>query len=247
MSGVRLFFALCVLVSGLLVISVLIGTPASADAPPEVTAGLAVWRGYKCEGCHPLFGQGGPYAPDLTHIYRQRGDTYLREFLLNPGAFHPGQRIMPAPGLTVSETDSLLAFLDWVGAQPAAAKWPPRPIQISGGGRSGVSAAPSGGANIERDPAARGKALFAQPPAICSTCHSLEPNVTIVGPSLAGVAGRARTRVAGQSAEAYLRNSIINPSDFIVPGFQDVMQKNLGDTLTAAQINDIIAFLLTLK
>ena len=51
----------------------------------------------------------------------------------------------------------------------------------------------------------------------------------------------------GSAAEQYLRDSIINPSDFVVPGFPDAMQRNLGDKLTGDQINDIIAFLLTQK
>jgi hypothetical protein len=60
------------------------------------------------------------------------------------------------------------------------------------------------------------------------------------------VAARAQTRVLGQSAEEYLRNSILNPGDFIVPGFNNVMAQNLGDMLTGAQINNIVAFLMTL-
>ena len=91
----------------------------------------------------------------------------------------------------------------------------------------------------------RGRYLFSNAPAICSTCHSLQPNVVIVGPSLAGVASRAGSRVDGMSADEYLRNSIVHPSAFIVPGFQDVMQKNFGDVLTSDQINDLIAFLKT--
>ena len=42
------------------------------------------------------------------------------------------------------------------------------------------------------------------------------------------------------------RISIIKPGVYIVPGFEDVMQKNFGDVLTSEQINDLIAFLMTL-
>lgn len=251
MSGTRLFFAVCLLISAVAFVLAIPSTMPEKAMPPAPSVGMRVWQEYKCEGCHTLYGQGGNYAPDLTHIYATRGGDYLREFLLNPAAFHPNQRQMPMFGLTKSESDNLLAFLQWVSEQPAANTWPPRPINVSGGGSLDVqpvnnSTSNSSAANSD-DPVARGKYLFSNAPAICSTCHSLAPDVVIVGPSLAGVANRAGSRVANMSAEEYLRNSIVHPSDFIVPGFQDVMQKNFGDVLTSDQINDLIAFLMTQK
>jgi nitric oxide reductase subunit C len=115
-----------------MIVAALVGIVVRAitnEVSPEVSAGYDVWRANGCEGCHTLFGQGGPYAPDLTRIYRQRGETYLREFLVNPSAFYPNQRFMPRFNLAVAETDSLLAFLDWVGQQDAG--WPPRAIQVN--------------------------------------------------------------------------------------------------------------------
>ena len=53
--------------------------------------------------------------------------------------------------------------------------------------------------------------------------------------------------MSGVNAEQYIRDSILNPGDYVVEGFPDAMQRNLGDRLTAEQLNDIIAFLLTLK
>lgn len=101
--------------------------------------------------------------------------------------------------------------------------------------------------SLPDDPAARGEYWFKRPPAICATCHALEPDIVIVGPSLAGIASRAASRVPGMDAETYLRDSILDPGAFVVPGFPDAMQRNLGDKLSAAQINDILAFLLTLR
>lgn len=244
MRGTRLFFAVCLVVSAAIVLVLAAVPPREVTA--EAAAGANVWRAYGCEGCHTLYGMGGAYAPDLTHIYAQRGADYLREFLVNPAAFHPGGRMMPAFGLTRSETDNLLAFLQWADEQ--AASWPPRPIQVAGGGSIGLESADVGTtASLPADPAARGEYWFKRPPAICATCHALAPDTVIVGPSLAGIASRAADRVPGQSAEAYLRDSIINPGHFIVPGFPDVMQRNLGEKLSAEQINDIITFLLTLE
>jgi len=248
MSGTRLFFTICLLVSAALVVAVSAGAMRPHPMSTEAAQGWDVWRATGCEGCHTLYGQGGSYAPDLTHIFAVRGEVYLREFWANPGAFHPGQRIMPAFGLTKSETDNLFAFLKWVGEQEPAQGWPPRPIRVNGGSPlSAPIVASAGGQDVPADPVARGEYYFKRPPAICSTCHSLELDVVIVGPSLAGITTRAATRVLGMSAESYIRDSIIHPGDFVVPGFPDAMQRNLGDTLSGDQINDLITFLMTLE
>jgi nitric oxide reductase subunit C len=187
---------------------------------------------------------GGSYAPDLTRIFSQRGDGYLRAFLVNPGAFHPNAiRTMPRFGLTITETDYLIAFLQAVDEE--AGTFPPRPILISGGASADATGQTANA--VPSDPVEAGRYWFSRAPANCSTCHSVEPDVVIVGPSLAGIATRAASRVAGQSAEQYIRNSILDPSAFIVPGFPDAMARNLGAALNGDQINQIITFLMTLE
>jgi cytochrome c2 len=82
----------------------------------------------------------------------------------------------------------------------------------------------------------------------CRICHSLEPGQDLVGPSFAGIASRAAARVPGMGAEAYLRQSILEPNAYIVPGFPaGQMIQNLGETLSEQQIEDLIAFLMTLE
>ena len=82
----------------------------------------------------------------------------------------------------------------------------------------------------------------------CVTCHSLEPDVVIVGPSQAGLGTRAATREPGKSAEEYIRESITNPNAYVVEGFTEgVMYQNYATDLTETEINDIIAYTLTLK
>ncbi len=247
MTGFRVFFAVCLLSALGLLIAAAFGSARAAALPPEAADGMRLWSANRCAACHTLYGQGGAYAPDLTHIAAQRGADYLREFFANPGAFHPGQRPMPRFGLTRTETDALVAFLMWIGEQAPATTWPPQPILVSGGLSAVVAPVAAAASASADDPAARGRALFSSPPAICSTCHALVPDVVVVGPSLAGVANRAGSRVSGLSAEEYLRNSILHPGDFVVPGFQDVMQKNFGNLLTSDQIGDLVAFLLTLR
>jgi cytochrome c2 len=82
----------------------------------------------------------------------------------------------------------------------------------------------------------------------CVTCHSLEPGKTLVGPSHAGVATRAATVVSGTSAEDYLKQSIITPDAHVTEGFTaGVMYQNYGKDLTEQEINDLVAYLMTLK
>ena len=97
-----------------------------------------------------------------------------------------------------------------------------------------------------------GKQLFAQTiiddqPG-CITCHSLAPDTIIIGSSVAGIASRAGSMVSGLSAEEYLRQSIVDPNAYLVPGFpQDTMPPVWGERLSEKQINELVAYLMTLK
>ena len=99
---------------------------------------------------------------------------------------------------------------------------------------------------------ASGEALFAQTLAGsqpgCVTCHSLEDGVSLVGPSMAGLGSVAGSRVSGMSAEDYIHDSIVAPNDFVVEGFgANIMPEAYGTALTEKEINDIVAYLNSLK
>ena len=100
--------------------------------------------------------------------------------------------------------------------------------------------------------AAAGEAIFAQTlvgtqPG-CVTCHSVEPGVTMVGPSLATIGAEAGSRVSGLSAEEYLRQSIQAPNEHIAEGFSaGLMPAALADELSAQELSDLVAYLQTLK
>ncbi len=81
----------------------------------------------------------------------------------------------------------------------------------------------------------------------CIACHSLVEGQTLVGPSWYDVGSHAATRVAGESAPFYLYQSIMEPNAHVVEGFTpDLMPKVYADTLSTAQIADIVAYLLSL-
>jgi cytochrome c2 len=53
---------------------------------------------------------------------------------------------------------------------------------------------------------------------------------------------------ANSDPVAYIRESILDPSAFLVPGFPDnLMPKTYGELFTPDEINDLIAYLLTLQ
>ncbi len=106
-----------------------------------------------------------------------------------------------------------------------------------------------GGMAAKGDPK-RGEQLFNQTVlgqnAGCMTCHSLEPDVTLVGPSLAGIATRAAERVPGMSAEQYLMQSLMEPDAYVVEGFPSGVMPSYKD-LPEQDLADLIAFMMTLK
>lgn len=84
----------------------------------------------------------------------------------------------------------------------------------------------------------------------CVTCHSLDGSVSAeddAGPSLLGIADRAAGRVPGLSAEEYLRESIMTPAEFLAPTYRNGMSRVAAEYLTPTELEDLIAFLLTLK
>lgn len=77
----------------------------------------------------------------------------------------------------------------------------------------------------------------------CATCHSLDGS-DLVGPSFDGLAERAGERVEGLSAEDYLRQSILTPSSYVVPGYAGAMPQTYSRTLSEEDVENLIAFLM---
>ena len=81
----------------------------------------------------------------------------------------------------------------------------------------------------------------------CAQCHALTPDTVVIGPSLAGIATRASTRIQGYSAEEYLEISILSPKEYLVDGFTDTMPTNFGKDLTSDELSAVVAYLMTFK
>lgn len=126
----------------------------------------------------------------------------------------------------------------------------------------GTAALPPGArpVNPSDNPIALGQALFRSITPACNACHSIAPGVNMAGPSLAGLATRAAQLVgSGQysgkagDAEAYIREAIVDPSAYVVPGAmysangQSFMPHSYGKDLSADQIDQLVAYLVSLK
>jgi nitric oxide reductase subunit C len=234
-----------------------------ASNTPEVIAGKHVWHRKNCINCHTLLGEGAYYAPDLTKITQQRGSAYLAAFLKDPTKFYSEERdrrIMPNLKLSDREIEQVIAFLDWV-SKINTQGWPPRPILVSGSatplaGAIGGPPAPA----ASNEPVALGQSLFRAAPPGCFSCHSTAPGVTLVGPSLADIGTTAAQRVKDPSyhgkatdGASYIRESIIEPDAYVVPGptystgGHSLMPPGFNTSLTPQQLDQLIAYLTTLK
>ncbi|MBK8024090.1 MAG: cytochrome c [Chloroflexi bacterium] len=88
----------------------------------------------------------------------------------------------------------------------------------------------------------------------CNLCHTVTADeMRLIGPGLYNVSVRAETRVPDMNAYQYIRHSILVPNDFIVPADAGgpyppgLMPQNYEEVLTPAQLEDVIAYLVTLK
>lgn len=230
----------------------------------DVIAGKEVWHSNNCINCHTLFGEGAYYAPDLTKITKMRGEAYLTAFLRDPQQFYTEEvhrRIMTNPNLNDDEIRQVIAFLDWV-SEVDNQGWPPRPILVSGGlaGAAVGAGRPVREESHSAEPVSLGEAVFNRPEMACVACHALQPGVTLAGPSLAGIGTRAEEIVASAEytgaatdAEGYIRESIVDPSVYLVPGANfsaggvSFMPTDYGTRLSEEEIDHLVAYLLSLR
>lgn len=228
---------------------------------PQVIAGKHVWHRNNCINCHTLLGEGAYYAPDLTKIAQQRGEVYLRQFLQDPARYYSEERhgrLMPNPNLTEQEIGQVIAFLTWVSNIDNQG-WPPRPIVVSAATPQGIVLGTTPPPAASGDPVALGEALFSRTPPACFSCHALQQDVVLVGPSLAGIGTRAAATAAAadykgkaQTAEEYIRESLLQPSAHVVAGQtfsaggQSIMPA-YGAILKPDEIEHLVAFLATFK
>ncbi|MBX5490706.1 MAG: c-type cytochrome [Chloroflexi bacterium] len=180
-----------------------------------------------CVPCHGYNGAGaivpgqGVQAANLT-VHRATGDRDEDRKTLDllvktitrgrPGTAMPAWGLSDGGSLNDEEIREIATFImygDWSEVEPIArAGGGPTPIvpEVAGGG------------------AARARGLFASKG--CAACHTIEEIPTArgnVGPNLSQLGTRAGQDGRPSDLKAYIRQSILQPSAFIVPGFPNAM------------------------
>jgi len=216
-----------------------------------IKAGEEIYRTKgTCEICHQI-GQKGTRAPDLAGVGARAAKAkpgmsakaYLLESLIQPSAhvvegFPP---IMPAVdkppiALNRSEVWALTAFLQSLGGTVDVAL---NDIPASVGATAGATGAPAE-VRLPGDPKA-GKTVYMTKGG-CLACHKAgDIPGTPVGPDL--------SQLARIQTPDYIMKKILDPKGAgTVAGFPPgVMPPTFGQTLTAREFTDLVAFLLTLK
>jgi cytochrome c oxidase subunit 2 len=146
-----------------------------------------------------------------------------------------GHSTMRVPVRVVSKA----AFGRWVASQRKAAGG-----GTSGGGGGGGGKSGGGGGN------ASGKQIFTS--SGCGSCHTLSDAGTNgnVGPKLDDLVAAAKKfgKRRKESAKAYVKESIVDPRAFTVPGFPgNVMPTNFKRQLSDRQVDTLVGYLLSVS
>ncbi len=128
-----------------------------------------------------------------------------------------------------------------------------RPIWLSAMAMVVLGTLAACGGSGDGDPASRGKQIYVK--LGCNACHAINGEGGQIGPDQTHVATTALERIKdpnyrGKAADAaaYIRESIVVPSAYVVPGYQDgVMPKAFAQQLSAQDLDDLVTYLLTLK
>jgi mono/diheme cytochrome c family protein len=255
--GVLVFFF-----SMVLIVAIGINEPDRMDTFDASTDARSIEEGAmlfetNCIGCHGVQGRGiagvAPALNDYNFFVNRLEEVgfsgSLRSYVL--GTVAAGRPVMsadwPAPmptwgqayggPLREDQIEDLTNFiLNWeaeaVVAGPAATEAP---------------------GEVSEDPVERGMNFFISNG--CGGCHTvagLDGAAGQVGPELTHIATVAAGRVPDQTAEEYIRTSIVNPSAYLVEECPtgpcvNAMPANFGERLSPQELEDILTYLQTLE
>jgi mono/diheme cytochrome c family protein len=205
-----------------------------ADDAAAVAAGQAVYESHDCYECHGenLDGDGKfseglkPRPVNLTDPALMNlpfiTDSYLFWRISEGGSQAPFFSAMPAWKAYLTETERW-QVVAYIRSQVGT--------QMSESDQAAIAVIEQGG---------------------CFACHRIEAlgRGGKIGPGWDELGEAAASRVPGMSAEAYIRESILQPQAFTVAGFEDqanTMPADFGETLSAEEIDMLVNFLVNLS
>ena len=184
----------------------------------------------KCGSCHTLAraGTAGTQGPSLDAAFQTALadgiDRDTVEGIVHKQILHPrSDSIMPAGLVQGDDASDVAAYVGFAAAKP---------------GDDQGALATAGLAQAKT-----GEQIFTA--AGCAGCHTFSPagsNGTI-GPNLNDLKAAAAKFGKGKTPEEYVRESILDPGAFLVPGFSNAMPSFKG-RLTDKQIQTLIDYLL---
>ncbi len=219
-----------------------------------------------CSSCHTTDSyRAGSYTSEIS-IQDARWEGWLADIedsriVSAPNLTHFGTRTTLAAGIRDLDRDTLIEWIRDPGEiKPETRMQDHAAVYQTGSGAADLSDAEvadiadyllslvpvEAGAEptptpVVTDPVALGETTFVNN---CTACHSTTSE-NLVGPGLAGIGERAGTRVPGLGADAYIKQSILEPGEFVVDGFSPVMTP--FDSLSVAEVEGLIAYLNTLN
>jgi cytochrome c oxidase subunit 2 len=179
----------------------------------------------------PEFGQKEDIVPGLVtqlHITPTRVGTFPLECTELCGL---GHSLMRTQAIVMEPA----AFDSWLKQQEKNVAPPP-----SSGGTTGTTSTTTSTTSTPSSSA--GLTVFNS--SGCSSCHTLTAAKAtgMVGPNLDKLVSYAKT--AKQPLDAFVQQSIVDPSAYVQPGYPDhVMPGTFGTQLTKTQIDALVAFL----
>ena len=94
------------------------------------------------------------------------------------------------------------------------------------------------------EPVARGRQLYRA--LDCGRCHHIAGDGGRLGPELTRAGAVAEERRPGGARE-YLRQALVEPGAYIVPGERDTMPRGLVTGLSGSDLEALLAYLLSLR
>jgi mono/diheme cytochrome c family protein len=217
------------LAAALCAVVVTLPLAACGRSEPDLEKGKAEFV-EKCGSCHTLAraGTAGTQGPSLDKAFQTALadgiDRETVEGIVHKQILHPRRNsIMPAGLVTGEDAVDVAAYVASAAAKP--------------GNDQGALAS----AGLAQ--ATTGEQIFTA--AGCAGCHTFSPagsNGTI-GPNLNDLKAAATKYAKGQTPEEYVRESIVQPDAFLVPGFGNAMPSFEG-RLTDKQIQTLVEYLL---
>lgn len=230
-----------------------------AQQARAIEVGAALYDSH-CRGCHGIKGEGilGVGPPLSTrHFFENR----LAEVGFE-GALEDYVRLTIAAGRPVGSPEYAVKMPTW-GQQFGGPLRPDQVDALAAFIMNWAKTAPDVVVEIrptptplpvEATPEERGLAAFMA--VACNACHAIqdvEGAVGQVGPDLTHIATVAAGRIPGVSARDYIVESIVDPDAFIVPDCpigpcqRGLMPPDFGQRLSEQELDDLVAFLLSLQ